>query len=150
MTCGFQGKRLFTAQRLYYRSYQAMPTAVSICCVCGEQEPNGKLFFHACEDWGHWRICVCHKCLEHIPIQRSLHEQCWECAEPPSERNPKDFSADISPRFCDLTAAIDNFEQCHAKLLEVLPFSSDERDCHPGSTNSFLSEWRKKRGVKTL
>ena len=122
-----------------------MANVLPVCCVCGSELAERGLFFHAHDDWMHWRIYVCHECLERIPQQRSLHEQCWECAEPPIEQTPEMISTDqINPRFSDLASAIDSFEKCHCDLFSSLPFSNDGRDCHPGSTNQMLYEWKKR------
>lgn len=124
---------------------------MAVCVTCktdGLGRPGG-MIFHACDDWGHFRLYVCSTCLENTPLQHSLHEQCLECADLPPETEA--WAGDgISPRFDDLSVAIARFERVHRKLFARVPFvaySENQDACHPGSLNtSSLKRWLQKYG----
>ena len=119
-----------------------------ICGVCRKEvpgRPDGH-FFHSCDDWGHYRLFVCSTCLEHIPLQLSQHELCYECTEPPTDIGGYESARDLSPRFADLCLAVKQFELCHRALFEKLPFSNGPDAMHLGSLHPDSKKWLEKRG----
>lgn len=121
-----------------------------VCAVCKKriEDQRDGLYFHACDDWLHFRLFLCSACSEKVPMQTSLHEQCCECSEPPIQ--PRDARDDPSPRFHDLSRAIKGFEQVHNSLFAVVPFTSLEdapEATHPGSANLYsIKRWCDKYG----
>lgn len=127
---------------------------MATCGICkkeGLSRPGG-LFFHGFDDWSHYRLFLCPKCLANTPLQWSGHEQCCECGEPPPEVDPDNMARIGSERFYNLQTAIQGFEQVHSDLFARMPFVSCNEDpdaLHPGSTNtSFLRAWNEKYGGK--
>ncbi|MFC1461365.1 hypothetical protein ACFLQR_02460 [Verrucomicrobiota bacterium] len=98
-----------------------MPT----CAICNVEKLPGKqtTFFHACDDHSHYRLFICDDCFKKTPMQRTLHEVCYECRkhlslEEECERDPQ-------TRLDVLDRAIEDFENSHAALFKTVPSSDD-------------------------
>lgn len=69
-----------------------------------------------------WCHFLCSICFKNAPLQRSYHEQCYECSESPQD--VERLASDISSRFHELSAAIVRFERVHRELPASVPFVS--------------------------
>src|SRR5687767_11537200 len=101
-----------------------MRRRLMICTICHKEISSGKTF-HACDDWLHWRMFICNVCLDKAPMQRSAHEQCYECLEHLTLDEMADLSKQLNSRLIALDNAIRGFEHAHAKLFAALPITTD-------------------------
>lgn len=122
-----------------------------ICGICKKEQldPPRGLFFHAWDDWGHFRLFLCDKCFDSTPLQRSAHELCHFCLESASDIAERHDQEDRNRRFVNLATSIDQFEHVHQDLFAMIPFVSygESPDAgHPGSAHPDVGRWLAKYG----
>ena len=115
---------------------------MTICGICKDRKQEG-IIFYATDDWLHFRLFVCDSCLDHTPMQQSLHELCYECTEHLPMQELGSFP-DIPSRLEDLKKAIKGFEESHEKIFKEIPVSTDHNCTYPGSLHPKLREWKNK------
>ena len=111
--------------------------ALALCGVCKNLKLRKGVFLHGIDEWIHWRLYVCSECMTTLPMQKSLHELCYECREHLPE-------GCIDPGLEEeLGDMIIRFEKAHAILFNKLPPSTTPDYQYPGSLSRNLDNWLK-------
>ena len=112
------------------------------CGICKKEinQRNGILYY-AGEEWWHFRLFICNDCHENVAVQRTLHEQCYECIEPYQEGYEYVEIGLPEP----LWDSRDEFEKAHEKIFDKLPATTEKNEAmYPGSTCISFESWLKR------
>lgn len=122
-----------------------------ICGICKQEKQNryqDGIFFHTGDDWLYMRLFICNECMEHVAVQQSYHELCYECGYEDGEQFSTEEIAKRQGRSATrlqvLKKAIRDFEKFHEDILKHTPTSTDPDCMHPGSLHDGVRRWREK------
>ena len=114
------------------------------CGIC-KKDINHRcgIIYYAGEEWWHHRLFICDNCHRDIAVQRTLHEQCYECVE----KYPEGYAGEgiVKP----LWDSRDEFEKAHAKIFDKLPATTEENKAEfMGSIREDFEKWLKREFPK--
>ena len=110
------------------------------CGICKKEvnQRQGLLYYSGDNEWGHLRLFICNDCHEDIAVQRTHHEQCYECIEPYDQEFVE--IGLLEP----LWDSRNNFEKAHEKIFDKLPATTEKNAAmYPGSTCRDFEKWLK-------
>ena len=112
------------------------------CGICKKDVHYRRGFlYYAGDEWGHYRLFICDNCHEDVAVQRTNHEQCYECIEPYDEEYVE--IGLLEP----LWNSRDEFEKAHEKIFDKLPATTEKNSAmYPGSICRDFEKWLKRSG----
>ena len=107
------------------------------CGICKKDVNQRRgILYYAGEEWWHHRLFICDNCHRDIAVQRTLHEQCYECVE----KYPEGYAGEgiVKP----LWDSRDEFEKAHEKIFDKLPATTEENEAtYLGSLWRDFEKW---------
>jgi hypothetical protein len=111
------------------------------CGICKKDVNQRRgILYYAGEEWWHYRLFICEDCHQDVAVQRTLHEQCYECVE----KYPEGYAGIgiIEP----LWDSRDEFEKAHEKIFDKLPATTEENEAtYLGSLWRDFEKWLKEK-----
>ncbi len=115
-----------------------------VCGICKKEISYREGFtYYAGDEWLNFRLFICNECHKDIAVQRTHHEQCFECIE----SYDKDYTG--TGLIESLWEWRDHFEKAHKKIFDKLPPTTEKNEVqYPGSLSRNFEKWLKEKFPK--